>query len=186
MKTGTKDEQMERQIETPRVKVYQLEDDGTIPNNPELPLLIYQAAFDLNCLRSPLRIEEVLKQNGWSGTWRNGIYAYHHYHSTAHEVLAVYDGSATVKMGGEHGVLLTIGAGDVLIIPAGVAHKNLESGSNFAVIGAYPVGQEWDMCYGKPGERPRADENIAKVPFPEADPVYGRQGPLLEYWKRDR
>jgi len=39
------------------------------------------------------------------------------------------------------------------------------------------------MCYGKPGERPQADENIARVPLPRTDPIYGIEGPVLDFWK---
>ena len=34
-------------------------------------------------------------------------------------------------------------------------------------------GQHPDMCYGKVGERPGADERIAEVPLPSTDPVIG-------------
>ncbi len=72
----------------------------------------------------------------------------------------------------------------MVIIPAGVGHKNCGASRDFAVLGAYPAGQKWDMCYGKPGERPQTDQNIARVQLPEGDPVYGAGGPLLERWKR--
>ena len=72
--------------------------------------------------------------------------------------------------------------GDVIIIPAGVAHKNLGSSGDFRCVGAYPPGQDWDMNYGKAGERPAADENIANVPLPVADPVFGFEGPLMKNW----
>ncbi len=166
------------------VIAHQLEDDGRIPNNPKLPLLIYERAFDPGSLRQGAAVEDALMKNGWRGLWRNGIYNFHHYHSTAHEVLAVYSGSATVQLGGESGIVRTLHTGDVVIIPAGVGHKNLESSPDFKVIGGYPAGQDWDMCYGKPTERPRADHNIAQVPLPRADPVYGDDGPLLQYWHR--
>ncbi len=74
-------------------------------------------------------------------------------------------------------------AGDVLIIPAGVAHKNLGATADLGVVGAYDRGREWDMNYGKPGERPNADVKIARVPLPQMDPVYGAHGPLLEKWR---
>ena len=67
--------------------------------------------------------------------------------------------------------------GDVVIIPAGVGHKNLAASADFRVIGAYPRGQAWDICYGKPGERPRADQNIARVALPTADPLFGQRRP---------
>jgi uncharacterized protein YjlB len=120
--------------------------------------------------------------SGWAGCWRNGIYSYHHYHSTAHEVLGVYRGSAKVQLGGEKGIIHEAEPGDVIIIPTGVVHKNLGSTSDFGVVGAYPDGQDWDMNYGKPGERPNADQSISSVPLPKSDPVFGASGPLLAKW----
>jgi uncharacterized protein YjlB len=87
-----------------------------------------------------------------------------------------------VQLGGDNGVLISIGAGDVIIIPAGVAHKNMGSSDDFGVVGAYPAGQNWDMNYGKGHERPQADKNIARVPLPEKDPVFGAGGPLGQHW----
>ena len=72
--------------------------------------------------------------------------------------------------------------GDVIVIPAGVAHKNLGASADFRVVGAYPRGQHPDLCTGKPGERPQADRRIARVPLPEQDPVYGPGGPLIAHW----
>jgi uncharacterized protein YjlB len=165
------------------VLTFQLPGDKFIPNN-RLPLLIYRGAFVGTGQRDPALIEELLKANDWVESWRNGIYPYHHYHSTAHEVLAVYAGSATVQFGGENGTTQICGPGDVVLIPAGVGHKNLGSTPDFAIVGAYPRGQEPDLLRGKPGERPKADENIARVAVPALDPVYGSNGPLLEHWTR--
>ncbi|HZL42462.1 MAG TPA: hypothetical protein VFD66_04205, partial [Verrucomicrobiae bacterium] len=86
------------------------------------------------------------------------------------------------QLGGEHGVKQRVVAGNVLVLPAGVAHKNLGASSDFGVVGAYPAGQDWDMNYGRPQERPQADENIARVPFPAQDPMHGKNGPLLKRW----
>ncbi|MGD9317724.1 MAG: hypothetical protein PVG56_12880 [Anaerolineae bacterium] len=72
--------------------------------------------------------------------------------------------------------------GDVLIIPTGVAHKNLGSSPDFGVVGAYPRGQRPDMNYGRPGERLQADERIAGVPLPQADPVFGGGGLCMDHW----
>jgi uncharacterized protein YjlB len=159
-----------------------LNDDGVIPNNATLPLLIYFEALNLPARGAAAHLEELVESHRWGGSWRDGIYPYHHYHSTAHEVLLVYRGSATVQLGGDTGTTTTLKAGDVLIIPAGVGHKNLEHTDDFAVVGAYPEGQRWDMCYGKPDERPKADKNISAVPLPKADPVFGDEGPLQEHW----
>jgi uncharacterized protein YjlB len=167
---------------TDRVRAHLLADDGAIPNS-RLPLLIYPGAFPPSDPDLPGASEARLRHNGWPGGWRNGIYPYHHYHSTAHEVLVVYGGSARVQFGGESGVIAEVRSGDAVVIPAGVGHKNLGASAGFRVVGAYPGGQTWDMCYGLPGERPRVDENIACVPAPIADPVFGREGPLFTYWR---
>jgi uncharacterized protein YjlB len=166
--------------EKPEVSAILLEDNGSIPNS-RLPLLIYRHALNVP-VQDPSSIEQLFRNNNWGGEWRNGIYNYHHYHSTAHEVLAVFAGSATVRFGGERGVTEKLATGDLVIIPAGVAHRNLGSSADFKVVGAYPEGQRWDMCYGRPGERPKADQNIADVPMPSSDPVYGPGGPLLQHW----
>jgi uncharacterized protein YjlB len=47
----------------------------------------------------------------------------------------------------------------------------------------YPRGQTPDMCYGRPGERPAADGNVAATALPAADPVRGLDGGLLECWQ---
>ncbi len=159
-----------------------LKDDGSFPNNERLPLLVYQGALALPHSNPAAMVEDLFESNGWNGTWRNGIYGFHHYHSTAHEVLGVFGGYAKVQLGGEKGITLTVRRGDVVIIPAGVAHKNLGAGGNFGVVGAYPSRQRPDMCYGKAGERPQADDRIAGVSLPRMDPIYGVSGPLKAHW----
>ena len=173
----------ETPIATPgEVLHFGLADDGTFPNNPALPLLLYLQALNLPDKNAAAEVEHLLARNRWTGSWRDGIYSYHHYHSTAHEVLAVYGGSATVQFGGPDGITQRVAVGDVVVIPAGVAHKNLGCSGDFAVVGAYPDGQDWDMCYGKAGERPRADDNIKRVAKPKTDPVYGTKGPIFDHW----
>jgi uncharacterized protein YjlB len=164
------------------VRAVLLKDDGAIPNNPRLPLLIYKDAVELLENDPAGFVEQLLRSHQWGGSWRNGIYSYHHYHSTAHEVLVIYGGSAEVQLGGENGIRESLHSGDVIVIPAGVGHKNLGSSDDFAVVGAYPAGQDWDICYGKPSERPRADKNIERVALPTADPIYGESGPLRQHW----
>jgi len=178
------DDRFKDVLQAPQVAAHSLKDDGVYPNNNKLPLVAYRDALALSEGGLASVFEELFQANQWGGSWRNGVYGYHHYHSTAHEVLGVYGGTAQVQFGGEQGVVLAVSAGDVVVIPAGVAHKNLGASHDFRVVGAYPRGQRWDMCYGESGERPRADQNIARVPVPEADPVYGTDGPLIEYWPK--
>ena len=170
-------------IQSPQIVNQRLKDDQTFPNNERLPLLVYQSALVLPSKDPASIVEDLFELNGWSGSWRNGVYAFHHYHSIAHEVLGVYSGTAQIQLGGDNGIALTVRCGDVIIIPAGVAHKNLGAAGDFRIVGAYPRGQSPDMCYGKAGERPQTDQNISKVPLPQKDPVYGSGGPILEKWR---
>jgi uncharacterized protein YjlB len=129
-------------------------------------------------------IERVFGMNRWSRPWHDGVYNYHHYHSTAHEALGCYAGRARLQLGGPTGLEVEIALGDVLVLPAGVAHKNLDASEDFCVVGSYAGGRSYDMKYGHADERPEAEERIARVPLPETDPVYGKDGPLMRYWRR--
>lgn len=161
-----------------------LADDGVFPNS-RFPVLVYSGAVSLPPRDPAAAFEVLFERNGWGGSsWRNGLYTVHHYHSTAHEVLGVYSGRVRVQLGGERGVVVTLSAGDVAVIPAGVAHKNLAQSGDFRVVGAYPAGTSPNMRYGKPGERPAADRDIAKLPLPPADPVQGLRGALITAWSR--
>ena len=164
--------------------VHRFADDGAIPNNPTLPFLVYPGALNLPGDDPAAACEAVFERNGWSGSWRDGIYPFAHYHSTAHEVLGVCRGEAKVRFGGDAGVTLTVRAGDVVVIPAGVGHHNLGASGDFLVVGAYPRGQSWDLRRGLAEERPQVLDNIARVPLPAADPVYGADGPLVAHWLR--
>ncbi len=175
---------MIKDIKLLELKTYLLKDDGAIPNNEQLPLLVYSGVLELPDKNPAAACEAVFQANNWGSSWRNGIYSFHHYHSTAHEVLAIARGQARVQFGGETGPVVEVQTGDVVIIPAGVGHKNLGASADLLVVGAYPQGQSWDLCRGTPDERPWALDNIANVPLPESDPIYGEQGPLRKNWPR--
>ena len=70
-----------------------------------------------------------------------------------------------------------------MVLPAGTAHKRIKSGDGFAVVGAYPDGQRWDMNYGRENETENARQNISRVPLPKNDPVFGAKGKMFEYWR---
>jgi uncharacterized protein YjlB len=163
-------------------KELSFKDDGTFPNSP-LPLLFYRQAITTDAEDPASIFEECFAKNDWINSWRNGVYSFPHYHSTSHEVLGVYSGTANLRLGGEHGKNVEVNAGDVIVIPAGVAHQNVGASDDFGVVGAYPGGRQWDLLRGSPGERPRADRNIAALPVPDNDPIYGTKGPLRGIWK---
>lgn len=169
------------------MKMFQflIKQNGYYPNNAALPVLLYKDALHLPDENNDALVKEVFEQNDWRNSWTNGIYPYHHYHSITHEVLGVIQGHCIVMLGGEKGVRQKIERGDVLVLPAGVAHKNIESSDNFKCVGAYPKGVDYDLNYGKEEEHPKVDENIRQVPLPDTDPIYGKEGPLLENWKKE-
>lgn len=169
-------------LREPTVVARTLPDDGTYPNNDALPVLVYEQVLRRSARSLAQTTERLFRANEWTGIWRNGIFSYHHYHSTAHEALGVTRGAASVQLGGSDGWTLAVTAGDVLVLPAGVAHKNIEADRDFQVVGAYPEGQAWDLKRGEPGDRPEADRNIDAVPLPSRDPLYGEAGPLIEHW----
>lgn len=170
-------------IQTAHVTCHILQDDGTFPNNPELPVMVYKGAFLMHPDDDGSVIKRVFESHNWTNSWEGGIYDYHHYHSTTHEVLGVVCGKADIQLGGPEGVCVELVRGDVVVIPAGVAHKCLECSNDFSVIGAYPGGKSYDLNTGKDGERPETDRNIRQVSLPSTDPVYGETGPVSENWK---
>lgn len=157
-------------------------ENGPFPNNPHWPLLMYRHAFNVAGHDPASDVESHFRRNGWGNGWRNGIYPFHHYHSNTHEALGCCRGSARMLVGGPQGFKLTLNAGDAVVLPAGVAHKRIDSSGDFRVVGAYPGMAEYDMCYGKPEERPEADRRIASVALPETDPVFGTKGGILAHW----
>jgi uncharacterized protein YjlB len=166
----------------PEPLAHHFDDDGSIPNNPILPVLIYPQAVALRG-DPAVAMEHVFETGGWPPQWRNGIYAYHHYHSNAHEVLGIARGTVKVRLGGEAGRDFDLQPGDVVVLPAGTGHKRLSASHDLLVVGAYPPGQDdYDLRRGTPTDRPVALENIKRVALPASDPVYGEDGPLLALW----
>jgi uncharacterized protein YjlB len=138
--------------------------DEPIPNHPRFPVLIYRGV-------PVAEIERVFADHGWGGAWANGVFDFHHFHSTSHEVLAVVSGSATLELGGPQGEAFEVAEGDVLVLPAGTGHRRAAARDGFTVVGAYPAGQErYDLLREADAA---ARERIRAVPVPERDPVGG-------------
>jgi uncharacterized protein YjlB len=139
-----------------------------IPNHPRFAVLIYRGVPEAS---SPEAARELLGRHGWGGSWIDGVFDFHHFHSNAHEVLAVVAGSATIELGGPQGEAFAVAAGDVLVLPAGTGHRRRAGASGFTVVGAYPRGQEdYDLLREADAA---ARERIAALPVPSEDPVGG-------------
>ena len=144
-----------------------------IPNHPRFPVLIYHGVEAV--AGDPASARSLFAEHGWGGSWVDGIFPFHHFHSTSHEALAVVAGSATVELGGPQGEAFDVSAGDVLVLPAGTGHRRANARAGFTVVGAYPAGQEdYDLLRGDdPAEVEVARERIAALPAPPDDPVGG-------------
>lgn len=159
--------------------------DGSVPNNPTLPVLLYRGAIDVVAARDPeSAIEQIFSANGWGhGLWRDGIFPYPHFHSAIHEALGIARGSARVRLGGARGEEVELKAGDVIVLPAGTGHQRLSGAGNLSVIGGYPGNGRYDLQRSGPAEHDRTLEAIANVPLPDSDPLFGAKGPLVALWK---
>lgn len=136
------------------VKKYYFPPTPLIPNSPQ-PLLHYPGLLKTPAERRPAEINRRFNENDWLTQWifRYGPTQHSHYHSGIHECMAVLSGSATIRFGvadtsddmerntygdgkEEGGIELQVQAGDVFVIPAGVAHKtfNTSPGTPFALL----------------------------------------------------
>ena len=168
----------------PHIQHFVLERIKNFPNSP-LPVLIYKGAMQLPSFKNKSAdiAQKIFARNGWSNSWRNGIYDFHHYHGNTHEVLAICLGEASLVLGGPGGRSVKLEQGDVIILPAGVSHKCTKCSDDFQCVGAYPEGKDYDMNTGTFEEYEKALESIEKLPVPEKDPVFGEEGFLKTYWK---
>jgi uncharacterized protein YjlB len=135
-----------------------------IPNHPAFPVLLYRGvvADDVRAL---------FAAHGWGGAWQDGVFDFHHFHSTSHEVLGVVAGAATLELGGPQGQAFEVKAGDVVVLPAGTGHRRATARDGFTVVGAYPAGQEdYDLLRAADDA---ARERIRALPAPPDDPVGG-------------
>ncbi|KAF1949701.1 hypothetical protein CC80DRAFT_598702 [Byssothecium circinans] len=169
-----------------RLSAFQIPSHSLLPNTQphHHPLLVYHQTYPPST--DPSTIESHLPTNNISPQWRYTMYSQTHYHSTTHEVLCVYAGRAKLLFGGEKNpgkVEIVAGAGDAMVVPAGVGHRLLEDYGDFHMVGSYPKGCNWDMCYGKAGEEQEA-KAVESVKWFEKDPLYGEDGPVL--WSRER
>lgn len=164
----------------PTTTAIHLEARGFIPNNPRLPVIIYEAAFPPGTADLATLMEKRFQDNGWPPQWRDGIYDYDHYHTQAHEVLGIAAGTAELVLGGEDGRRINVKTGDVLLLPAGTGHRRLAQSEDFLVVGAYPPGQSPDIV--RKDATPAMLSQIAVLNFPPSDPVGGADGPMLRLW----
>jgi len=164
--------------------LFHFKDDGRTPNN-RLPLVLYRSPVALHGDLDPAAVfEDLFAARGWRGSWRNGMYAFLHFHTGTHEVLGIARGRLRAEFGGSKGRIVELKAGDVVILPAGTGHRRLSASRDLLVVGAYPAAGSYDEP--KPADIPHAKAvaAIARVRVPAEDPVYGKKGALVQLWRR--
>ena len=173
---------------TMRTDVFRLGPRDWVPNNARLPVVVYRDVLDSQTIADGDRLastfEAMFQRNGWPPKWRNGIFDYHHFHSSAHEVLGIAAGIAQVIVGGPGGRVVHLEAGDVILLPAGTGHCLMSSSGPLDVVGAYPPNQQWDIR--RDALTPKEQRAMQALPFPPRDPIYGEHGPMTEYWHAQR
>ena len=164
---------------------FYLQENDAIPNNPDLPVLLYRDVLDSTRADKHRQFQHYFEQNGWKGIWKNGLYDYHHFHSSSHEALGIASGSADMELGGDGEKTITVKAGDLILLPAGTGHRRVSASENLVIIGAYPEGQQnYDVCRSKSDYSGNLAPHLKTVPLPKNDPIYGSEGPLLQFWNR--
>jgi uncharacterized protein YjlB len=175
---------MKRTNTNPHIIEIKLKRNKNFPNS-SLPVIIYREALELpkQKNKAALMVEKLFAKNGWSNSWKNGIYDFHHFHSNTHECMAICSGKATVILGGPSGKKAELKQGDVIILPAGAGHKCMKSSDDFVCVGCYPQGKDYDLLRGTAKEFDDAIKRIRNVAVPKKDPVFGKTGFLKSYWK---
>lgn len=153
-----------------KIDHFLLSENDWVPNNPRLPVIVHSRLSSEDESLAD-KFEATFAENGWQGIWRNGIFDYHHYHTTAHEVLGIARGEARLVLGGPGGREMQVQAGDCLVLPAGTGHCRISASDDFLVIGAYPAGQDPDLRRSAAGEN--GMRFLQTLPVPDTDPLGG-------------
>lgn len=78
-----------------------------------------------------------------------------------------------VQLGGPEGEIFELCAGDIVLLPAGVAHKRIEASEDYRIAGSYPDGQSADLQKGDPAVWDDLCQCVRETPLWKHDPVTG-------------
>lgn len=154
---------------------------GGVPNNT-LPVMIYHHVIPPGVADNAVYLEHLFRSNGWPPQWRYPVYTFTHFHSNTHEALGVFAGSAKLQIGGEKGKIIEVKVGDVLLLPAGIGHKQISADDEFMLVGAYPPEIKADLCHDEPSQLVPRTKAVEAVPLPATDPVTGHSEGSMITW----
>jgi len=161
----------------PGPETLRFQPNGRVPNS-RFPVLIHRAAVTADAgVDLADAIEAAFRRHDWLNNWRElGVYDYDHFHSTTHEALGMARGHITLRLGGAGGSVVTLAAGDILVLPAGTSHTRLDNSADSHMIGGYPEGRDWDLIRDElvtEDEARAAVKLIGSLPIPARDPATG-------------
>ena len=161
--------------------IFYFREDKHIPNSP-FPLLIYRGFFDKEYYACEDWLKKKFISNKWFPAPALRIFNFTHYYSNTHIALGVCAGEAKWQLGGALGITTVIEKGDVMVIPAGVALRCLESSTDFNLVGAGSANVAPDIHNEKTRNRAHADRSIVNIPVPDNDPILGAKEGLQTIW----
>jgi uncharacterized protein YjlB len=100
-----------------------------------------------------------------------------HFHSLAHEIIAIVKGATILAFGGGKGKRVVLDAGDAVLIPPRLLHWQAGAWSGGTeAVGAIPEGVEWGLLREPPPDEPVG--GTARVDRPCCDPILGMRSPF--------
>ncbi|HKK17508.1 MAG TPA: hypothetical protein VJ952_02405 [Opitutales bacterium] len=164
------------------VEAYHFDPGEGHSNHSDLPVLLYGGVLGTeDDLEAALK--RVFSENGWDDFHRRRVSNKNQFHLRSHEVLGVIEGSALLLLGGAAGKKIELCKNDLLLLPAGTAHRLIMGSSNFRAVSAVPEGQEEDKLLNE-GDFPAKYclQVVQATPRPTTDPYFGHKGPLFDFW----
>ena len=144
-----------------------------IPNHPHFPVVVYRRVEAVH--RGAAAVRALFARHGWGGSWVDGVFDFHHFHSTSHEVLAVVEGTATLELGGPQGEAFER-RGRRRAGPARGHRSPPRDGPGRVPRRRRLPGRAGGLrpaARRRPAEVAAARERIAALPAPPEDPVGG-------------
>jgi len=143
-------------------EIPQLGPNGWMPNNARLPVLLYRGVVNATGNDPASAYEAIFRRTSWPAQWRNGVYPFHHYHSTAHEVLGFAGGTARPCLADRTATKSKSMQATSLYCPPGPDTAGSKP-VRLLVVGAYPPDQTWDICREAP--TPEMSAHMVQLPF---------------------